>query len=96
MYAVEKNVVNFNLENNVCEENKISTTKRISDLHDFHMNGINFRVARTIFPLKFRIYASESGEIDFSQKLDLEQIQEYILTGKENDFTRDYWNSLDK
>ena len=89
MYTAENNMAKFNLEEESLDGNIFAITGRVYHLHDFSMKGVCFQVAHTIFPLKFYLSASRNGK-KLSDMLDLNQINEYLLTGEENDFFREY------
>ena len=90
MYNSERNRVDFDLRKEVNGESRTDISSRIGFFHNFNIDGIDFQVARSPVPFKFSIYIPGKEKIDISERLDLEQIQEYLLTGKENDFSREY------
>ena len=90
MYTIEGNLAMFNLEKEMKGYDTSGTAKRVYDLENFNMAGVDFEVAHTIFPLRFNVLASKGWEASLSTKRVLGQLQEYLLTGKENDFYRRY------
>lgn len=96
MYTPKSNHVTFDFREDVIPGNSAKVSERISRLRNFCIEGINFQVARTPVPLKLNISASTNGEKfrrPMDELLDLDQVQEYILTGKDNEFLERYRES---